>query len=143
MSEKSEKPDLLEQLAFSLYVIGEGYTLPLSAHHEYLLQLKPGYVPEPDIKRAACEILFEIISSLLPRPQIDWRIVTVELLRKIHDNDGALRPDQIALPEQVLAQLEKERIIRRGANAVVWGMLAHKVMQDFDKPEEKDEPIGD
>lgn len=88
-----------------------------------------------DIRLAAEQILFEVIMASLPHeePTIDLREVAVDLLNRIAENGGVLHRDRVGVPDEVIAQLEKEGVVKKMINGLAWGPNARRAIQQFNE----------
>jgi hypothetical protein len=126
---------LPEQLLLALQVgFGlKGYDRQISTEEMRLLGIESAVPMPDDVKRAAMEIIYEtlifLLSGHVEEQVVDLRQVAVELLKKIEENGGSLRKDQIGLPEELIGQYETEGIVRRTVHGLIRGPRAKQAIR--------------
>src|SRR5690554_1693640 len=110
---------LPEQIHLALEIMMglKGNQHQISTEEIQLLKIESSTPTYDEVKHAALDVLYETLIFLLSghaeEQTVDLRQVAVELLKKIEENGGSLRKDQIGMPEELIGQYETEGIVRR------------------------------
>lgn len=133
--------ELIAQLDLCLSILLGERDYNLSVEEEKLLRLEPNYAavgrPGDDgnsITGAVKGILMEIILTGIPQPvqQIDLRLVVVRLLKQIESAGGMIPRKDIALPDELVKQLEDEGVLSHGDGGICWGRFAARAIEDVE-----------
>lgn len=125
---------LPEQIHLALEIMMglKGNQHRISTEEIQLLKIESPTPTYDEVKHAALDVLYETLIFLLSghaeEQTVDLRQVAVELLKKIEENGGSLRKDQIGLPEELVAQYEQEGIVRRTVHGLIWGPRAKQAI---------------